>query len=89
MLRLDSKSQGVTKRLTNSALVYKPKCGGEGVCGASANKYSCAHGTQINYVTSGKSPRPKYSRCDQWLRKFPGTKELGRWRARHTVNDVP
>ncbi len=38
--------QGVTKRcrlfwLTNSALVYDPKCGGGGRgCGASANKYS-------------------------------------------------
>ncbi len=27
--------------LTNSALVYEPKCGGEGGCGISANDYSC------------------------------------------------
>ena len=46
--------QGVTKRcrlywLTNSALVYVPKCGGGvGGCGVSANEYSCAHGAQIN-----------------------------------------
>ncbi len=46
---------GVTKRcrlswLTDSALVYKPKCGGEGAfCGASANEYSCAHEAQINF----------------------------------------
>ena len=38
--------QGVTKKwrlswLTNSALVYEPKCGGRGSCGVSANKYSC------------------------------------------------
>jgi hypothetical protein len=39
--------QGVTKRcrlpwLTNSALVYEPKCGGRvGGCGVSANEYSC------------------------------------------------
>ncbi len=44
--------QGVTKRcrlswLTNSALVYEPKCGGGGGCGVSANEYSCAHGAQI------------------------------------------
>jgi hypothetical protein len=46
--------QGVTKRgrlswLTNSALVYEPKCGGGGGggdCGISANEYSCA---QINF----------------------------------------
>ncbi len=35
--------QGVTKRcrlswLTNSALVYEPKCGGRGSCGVSANE---------------------------------------------------
>jgi hypothetical protein len=43
-----SYTQGVTKRcrlswLTNSALVYEPKCwgGGEG-CGVSANKHSSA-----------------------------------------------
>jgi hypothetical protein len=43
-------SQGVTKRcrlswLTNSALVFEPKCGGRGGggghCGVSANEYSC------------------------------------------------
>jgi hypothetical protein len=37
--------------LTNSALVYEPKCGGkrgEG-CGVSANEYSCTHGAQINF----------------------------------------
>jgi hypothetical protein len=37
--------QGVTKKcrlswLTNSALVYEPKCGGGG-CRVSANEYSC------------------------------------------------
>jgi hypothetical protein len=46
--------QGVTKRrrlswLTNSALVYEPKCGGGGGCGVSANEYSCKHGAQINF----------------------------------------
>jgi hypothetical protein len=48
--------QGVTKRcrlswLTNSVLVYDPKCGGGGGgegCRVSANEYSCAHGDQIN-----------------------------------------
>jgi hypothetical protein len=46
---------GVTKRcrlswLTNSDLVYEPKCGGrgEGLRGLS-NEYSCAHGDQINF----------------------------------------
>ncbi len=45
---------GVTKRcrlswLTNSALVFEPKCGrGGGGCGVSANEYSCAHRAQIN-----------------------------------------
>jgi hypothetical protein len=43
----------VTKRcrlswLNNSALVYEPKYG-EGGCRVSANEYSCAHGTQINF----------------------------------------
>ncbi len=39
--------QGVTKRwclswVTNTALVYEPKCGGRGLgCGISANEYSC------------------------------------------------
>jgi hypothetical protein len=46
-------NQGVTKsRLfwqTNSALVYEPKCGGEGGCGVSANEYSFTHGAQINF----------------------------------------
>jgi hypothetical protein len=36
--------------LTNSTLVYEPKCGGKGVnCGASANEYSCAQGAQLNF----------------------------------------
>jgi hypothetical protein len=41
------RNQGATNRcclswLTNSALVYEPKCGGEGgSCGVSANEYSC------------------------------------------------
>jgi hypothetical protein len=52
-------NQGVTKRcslswLTNSVLVYEPKCGGSGGVGLrglrlSANEYSCAHGAQINF----------------------------------------
>ncbi len=48
-------TKGVTKRcrlslLTNSALVYVPKCGGRGRgCRVSANEYSCAHGAQINF----------------------------------------
>jgi hypothetical protein len=47
--------QGVTKRcrlswLTNSALVYEPKCWeGGGGCGVSANDYRCAHGAQVNF----------------------------------------
>jgi hypothetical protein len=49
--------QGVTKRcrlswLTNSTLLYEPKCvggGGGGGCGVSAKEYSCAHGAQINF----------------------------------------
>ncbi len=48
-------NQGVKKRcrlsfLTNSALVYEPKCRGrrEG-CGVSANEHSCVHGAQINF----------------------------------------
>ncbi len=45
--------QGVTKKcrlswLTNSALVYEPKCGGGGAFGVSANEHS-AHGAQINF----------------------------------------
>jgi hypothetical protein len=36
--------------LTNSALVYEPKCRERGwSCGVSANEYSCAHGAQINF----------------------------------------
>jgi hypothetical protein len=50
-------NRGVRKRcrqswLTNSALVYEPMqlCGNvEGLCGVSANEYSCAHGAQINF----------------------------------------
>ncbi len=43
--------QGITKGcrpfwLTNSALIYEPKCGG---CGVSAIEYNCAHGAQINF----------------------------------------
>jgi hypothetical protein len=33
--------------LTNSALVFEPKCGG--VCGVSASEYSCTHGAQRNF----------------------------------------
>jgi hypothetical protein len=42
--------QGVTKGcrwLTNSYLIYAPKCGG-GLQGP-ASEYSCAHGAQINF----------------------------------------
>jgi hypothetical protein len=36
--------------LTNSVLVYGPKCGGwGGGCGVLANEYSRAHGAQINF----------------------------------------
>ncbi len=35
--------------LTNSALVYEPKCGGGGGCGVSDNEYSCPQGAQINF----------------------------------------
>jgi hypothetical protein len=50
----NSVCQGDTKRfrlswLTNSALVYEPKCGGGGDCWVSANEYSWAHGAQINF----------------------------------------
>jgi hypothetical protein len=44
--------EGVTKRcrlswLTNSALVYEPKCWGKGEsCGISANEYSCTQETK-------------------------------------------
>jgi hypothetical protein len=47
--------QGFTKRcrlswVTNSALVYEPKCGGGNrVCGVSANDYSCPHGAYISF----------------------------------------
>ncbi len=54
MHRVYSESPQFTKRcrlfwLTNSALAYKPKCRGRGGCGVSDNKYSCAHGAQINF----------------------------------------
>ncbi len=47
-------TMGVTKTcrlswLTNSTLVYEPKCGGGGSCLVSANEYSCTHGAQINF----------------------------------------
>ncbi len=47
--------QGVLKRcrlswLTNCALVFELKCGGEGG-GVSANEYSCAHGAQFGDIT--------------------------------------
>jgi hypothetical protein len=54
----NSGKQGVTKRcrlswLTNSALVYEPKCvrkGGGGVEGSlSQPEYSCANGAQRNF----------------------------------------
>ncbi len=54
--------------LTNSALVYEPKCGGRGSCGVSANEYSCTHGAQISfwdptpYLTYGTS----FVRCWKW-----------------------
>jgi hypothetical protein len=38
--------------LTNSALVFEPKCGGMGGgggCGVSAIEYSCTHGVLINF----------------------------------------
>ncbi len=46
--------RGITKRcrlswMTNSALVYEPKCGGGVGYGALANEHSCAHGAQINF----------------------------------------
>jgi hypothetical protein len=46
---------GVKKRcrlpwLTNSTLVYEPKCGGWGSRGVSANEYRSAHGAQINFA---------------------------------------
>ncbi len=46
--------QGVTKKcrpswLTDSALVYEPKCGGGGLRGLSQWVHSCAHGAQINF----------------------------------------
>ncbi len=52
---IDGVKQGVTKRcrlswLTNSALVYEPKCGGEGGGGFCAGSHArCAHGAQINF----------------------------------------
>ncbi len=46
-------NQGVAQRcrlswLTNSALVYEPKCG-EGEVAGPKNKYSCAHVAQLNF----------------------------------------
>jgi hypothetical protein len=47
--------------LTNSTLVYEPKCGGRGVLRVSGNAYSCTHGAQINfgdltlYLTYGRN----------------------------------
>jgi hypothetical protein len=48
--------KGVTKRcrlslLTNSALLYEPKCGGRGGgnCGVSAIEYSCTQEPRINF----------------------------------------
>jgi hypothetical protein len=56
LIYMKGRRQGVTKRcrlscLTNSVLVYEPICGGKGVgiAGVAANKYSCAHGAQINF----------------------------------------
>ncbi len=49
--------------MTNSALVYEPKCVGGRGCGVSANEYRCAHGAQINfgditpYLTNDLPPR--------------------------------
>jgi len=43
--------------MTNSALLYEPKCGGRGeVAESSANEYSCKPGAQINFgdITFGK-----------------------------------
>ncbi len=42
---------GGTKRCRLSwlTLVYEPISGVGGGCGVSANKYSCAHGAQINF----------------------------------------
>jgi hypothetical protein len=48
-------TRGVTEKcllswLTNSALVYEPKCvGGGGGCWVSAKEYCCANGAQINF----------------------------------------
>jgi hypothetical protein len=35
--------------LTNSALVYEPKCGGRSWGGGLTNEYNCAHGAQLNF----------------------------------------
>ncbi len=63
--------QGDTQRcrlswLTNSALVYEPKCGGGG-CGVSANEYSCTQepretwrSNSIFHLWSGVTTGPKY-----------------------------
>jgi hypothetical protein len=61
-----ARREEVTKRcrqswLTNSALVYEPKCGGGG-CGVSANEYSWAHGTQNKIWRSTVTPYLTYSR---------------------------
>ncbi len=55
MLAGEGREQGVTKRcrpswLTNSALAYEPKCGGEGGSCGVMTEYSCTHaGAQINF----------------------------------------
>jgi hypothetical protein len=70
--------QGVSKRcrlswLTNGALVYEPKCGGEGggVCRVSANEYSCAHGAQFGYITQYLTYAVE---CGMWMQGY--VKEL-------------
>jgi hypothetical protein len=66
-------NRGVTKiwrlsLLTNSALVYEPKCGGGESCGVPANEYSCAPRSPNNfgdltlYKTYGPSQRDSGSR---------------------------
>jgi hypothetical protein len=47
-------SLGPLSWLTNSALVYDTKCGGEG-SGVSANEYSCAHGRSPNKLWRSNS----------------------------------
>jgi hypothetical protein len=53
--------------LTNSALVYEPKCGGGSGCGVSANEYSCAHGAQINF--GDLTPRLTYECSSRGARR--------------------